>query len=118
MPIQQSLLYQTLIDYLPDGVLAETDDGRILAVNGTFCRIFGLPVQPSELVGANAIGTADRCKVKVADPEQFTARLSELAASRHPVHELVRFADGRVFELDYQPIEHAETGFVGHVWKY
>jgi excisionase family DNA binding protein len=69
-------------------------------------------------VGVPALGMTERCKTQLADPEQFARRLDELAAMRHPVHELVQFADGRVFELDYQPITHAIDGFVGHVWKY
>ena len=45
--------------------------------------------------------------------------MAEVVAARQPVlAESIRFADGRMYERSYVPVEDREAGFVGHLWQY
>ncbi|MBI4410465.1 MAG: PAS domain S-box protein, partial [Gemmatimonadetes bacterium] len=112
-------LFAALIDNMRAGVLVETEQRRIFAVNAAFCDIFAIPVPPRELVGADCARAAQQVKQLLADPEAFPARIDELVRRRKLVlAEELRFTDGRVYERDYLPIFSAERKFIGHMWQY
>ena len=51
---RHAALLQMLIANIQDGVLAESEDGRITVANEAFCRMFDLP-PPARLVGCCAV---------------------------------------------------------------
>jgi PAS domain S-box-containing protein len=112
-------LFSSLIENMQDGVLVETEDRLIAAVNTAFCRMFGLPAPPALLLGADCSNAADTVKGLLEDADGFPARVAAIVRDRVPVvGEEVRFADGRVFERDYVPIRSATDRFIGHMWQY
>jgi excisionase family DNA binding protein len=114
-----STVYHALFQHLPEGVLAESIDRRIVAVNRSFCEIFGLTSAAGDLVGADGALAAERWKALVADPGSFSTRIGQVVAAGRPViGEPIRFADGRMYERSYVPIEDREAGFIGHLWQY
>lgn len=115
---QERARLTSLVAQVQGGILVEDTDRRIAIVNQEFCRIFGMPVDPADLIGMDCSGAAEQSKSLAADPEGFVALIEErLAARAVALSDEVRFADGRVFERDYVPIDH-EGRPAGTLWQY
>ena len=108
----------TLIGSLQAGILLEDEHRRVVLTNEAFCSIFGIPVAPDQLVGADCRAAAEQAKALAADPDRFIARIDEILEEREAVREeVVEFGDGRVFERDYVPIVVGGV-YRGHLWGY
>jgi PAS domain S-box-containing protein len=113
-----AVLLQALIANLQDGVMAESEDGRITVVNEAFCRMFDLP-EPSRLVGRSAHEIRERVWAALVDDiESYRQLVAKLRRARRPQlgYEL-RLADGRVLDRDYVPVVD-RAGAVTHMWHY
>ena len=100
------------------GVLLESEGRRIVLVNQRFCDLFGVPVAPESLVGADCANAADTAKDLFAEPDAFLARVRDILAARAPVlGEVLRMRDGTVLERDYVPVR-VEGVDRGHYWQY
>lgn len=111
------MLWQLVQDY-PDGVLAENAERRLVLVNQTFCRLFGIPVPLLELRGMDCSIAADSAKVLFKDEGGFVERIGEILQDRTNVYgELLPLKDGRVFERDYIPLID-RRGPAGNFWIY
>lgn len=112
-------LFNSLVDNMQAGVVVETVDRKIFAVNPAFCRMFAIAAPPETLRGADCAAAAEASKGLLAEPDRFAARIAEIIGRREAiVAEEVAFADGRAFERDYVPIAAADGAFVGHMWQY
>jgi PAS domain S-box-containing protein len=107
----QIALLHALIGHMHDGVLAETDDGYVAAVNAAFSRIFG--VSPDE-VRVNSESPIPRVRRLLADPTQWNPRRS--GASESDNAEL-RLVDGRTIEHQYFPVR-LDDGRVIRMWQF
>ncbi|MCU0490979.1 MAG: ATP-binding protein, partial [Chloroflexaceae bacterium] len=107
-----------LIESLQAGVLVEDENRRIVLVNDTLCQLFALPVQASQLLGADCSQQAEQNKHLFADPDLYVERVNQILQKRKPVTgELLPLADGRMIERDYIPV--FETGrYLGHLWQF
>jgi PAS domain S-box-containing protein len=115
----QSML-DTLIANLQDGVMAESEDGRITVANAAYCRLFGLP-DPEALIGRLAEELRESlwtALIADADIERYRRLTSDLKRQRRPQlgHE-IRLTDGRILDRDYVPVVGA-AGDVVHMWHY
>ncbi len=112
-------LFRALVENMQAGVLVETSERTMFAVNSAFCRIFGIAEHPEALVGTDCAQAAEAAKRLLAEPDRFPARIAEIVAGHHTiVAEEVVFADGRILERDYVPITATDGAFVGHMWHY
>ena len=110
-----SLLAATL-DATAEGVLVLDARGVITLCNERFAEMWGLgadfdaiPVDQRSL--RHVVG-------RLRDPEEFLARVMEL--QRQPdreTHDVVEFADGRIFERDSRP-RRLDGRVVGRVWSF
>ncbi len=108
----------SLITNLDSGVLLEDEHRRIVLVNTLFCRLFGIPVTPKSLEGADCSQSAEQTKHLFADPEAFVSRIDELLMRREICsEEELHLADGRVFSRTFIPVFSGEN-YLGHLWKY
>jgi PAS domain S-box-containing protein len=106
------LLLKSLVAHMNDGVVVESEDGRVLLVNEAFCRLFLLPDPPDALIGA------DVRDLTAGSLGAANARLDELRQEGGRIgSEAVRLADGRVFELEYSPMA-GDARSAAHVWQY
>jgi len=107
-----------LIANIQDGVLAESDDGRILVVNEAFCRLFDLP-NPAALVGESADDLRERLWAELVDEPRPLRQLAiRLRRERTPQLGFeLRLADGRVLDRDYVPVTD-RAGVITHMWHY
>ena len=109
---------ETLTKNLPGGVIIETSRREVMLVNPKFCEIFGIPLPPEALVGADCRQAAQQVKQLFADPEGFINRIEEITAGGEPVSgEEILMVDGRVLERDYTPIDDG-AGNIEHFWHY
>lgn len=107
-----------LISNMQTAILVEDENRHIVLTNQVFCDMFGIPVPPELLTGADCSGAAEQNKVLFAQPEQFVHRIAELLQQKKVVvNEELRLADGRVFERNYIPI-FIDDVYKGHLWNY
>ncbi len=113
-----SVRLETLIKNLQSGILVEDQDRRIALINQTFCDMFGIPVKPEMLSGADCSDSAEQSKSMFTDPDYFVKRIETILDEKVPVTgEELELADGRTFERDYIPI-FLDDKFLGNLWQY
>ncbi len=109
---------ETLIRNLQSGILVEDQDRKIALINQAFCDMFGIPVKPDSLFGADCTDSAEQSKGLFADPQKFVYRIENILKEKLPVTgEELEVADGRTFERDYIPI-FLDGRFLGNLWQY
>jgi len=114
---EQSRL-ESLIENLDSGVLLEDENRKIVIVNDLFCKLFGIPLAPELLKGADCSQSAEQSKHLFADPDGFTARIIELLSKREIcLDEILHLADGSVFFRSFIPV-FSDAKYMGHLWKY
>jgi PAS domain S-box-containing protein len=108
----------TLIHNLHAGTVVENEARRIAIVNQGFCDLFGLPVSPEALIGADCAAAAEAVKGLFADPPAFVAANTRAVEGRRAYQgEVLELADGRIWERDYAPIV-LDGRLTGHLWTY
>jgi PAS domain S-box-containing protein len=108
----------TLIANMQTAVLLEDADRHIVLTNASFCRMFGLPATPTQLVGFDCKLAATDTAALFTDPDGFVHRIDELLRERKVcTEELLHMVDGRVLERGFVPIVH-NGHYLGHLWKY
>ena len=113
---QRSL--SSLVANLKESILLEDENRKIVLVNNNFCELFGIPVNPEDLKGADCRNSAEESKHLFNNPEGFVKRIGEILREKKPVlHEELKLASGKYLERDYLPILIDEVS-QGHLWKY
>jgi len=109
---------ETLIKNLQAGILVEDQDRRIALINKSFCRMFGIPVEPDLLMGSDCSDSAEQSKPLFTNPVSFVKRIELILKEKKPVTgEELELVDGRIFERDYIPI-FLQGKFLGNLWQY
>ncbi len=118
---RRSLAEQTerlngLVNAAIPGILLDDEHGRITQLNQSFCDLFGIAEQPSQLIGGLTARIAFRIRRVFADPDEFLRRASELVARRRPIAlEEIACADGRTLEWDFAPV-FVDGDYRGNLW--
>jgi PAS domain S-box-containing protein len=108
----------TLVSNLQAGILLEDENGKIILVNKLFCNLFGIDESPDELKGLDFSKYIDHSKSLFRYPDIYVNRLNKILAEKIPVkNDLLRLADGRIFERDYIPF-FLDGVYKGHLWQY
>ncbi|MEM7414078.1 MAG: response regulator [Gemmatimonadota bacterium] len=111
-------LVGALLESLQSAVLVEDEARRVALANPRFCRMFGLPLTPAELVGADCTEMARAAAPAFVSPEAFLARLDEILAAGVAVEgEEIRMTDGRILVRDFVPIRVGGRP-TGRLWQY
>lgn len=114
---QTNALLSTLVDTLPQGILAEDESRNILAVNQRLFDLFEVPRSTEDIIGTDCRRLAEDASEMFATPEAFVRRTNEVVDTRDPVHgEELALQDGRTFARSYEPI--ALPDGEGHLWLY
>ena len=110
--------FSNLISNMQEGILVEDENRLIVLTNERFCAMFGIPVDPAMLIGADCSGSAEQSKHFFTDPEGFVAKIDNLLNQKQKViGEVLYLKDGRTYLRDYVPII-IEGSYRGHYWKY
>ena len=96
--------------------LLVTDEGRIEYANPAFCRLFGLPDAPADLVGMNSGDMLDQVRNVHVNPEAALARIREILQRDQPVSgEELSMQGGRTCLRDFVPLK-VEGKSYGRLW--
>nr|WP_321163924.1 PAS domain S-box protein [Halolamina pelagica] len=110
-------VFSTLLDTLPVGIIAESEDREVLAVNDRMLELFDFPGSPAETVGSDCEEIAEAVSEQFEDPEAFVDRINEIVTADIAVHEeTLDLANGRTFVRTHEPIELPDGK--GHLWTY
>jgi len=107
-----------LIENLPDGILVETPDRKILQTNTKFCEFFNIQAPPIALKGSDCKLALEQSKNLFINPNQFIERIEEILNKREIVqNEILYLVDGRILERTYIPVKIAENLYE-NLWIY
>jgi signal transduction histidine kinase len=100
-----------LVAGLPQGVLLEDHEHRVLLSNRAFLEVHGMHDEPEELTGRDVEEMIGDAAAGFVDPDEFVRQIRARRADRVPVtgDELLT-VDGTVIERDYVPTD------IGHLW--
>ncbi len=111
-------LLTNLIINLQEGILLEDSERKIVLTNQLFCEMFGIPVPPEAMVGADCSNSAEQSKGFFIDPDKFMSDINTILKNKIAVfNDELELVDGRYFERDYIPT-YIENLYNGHLWKY
>ena len=111
---------ETLIENLQTGILLEDEQQQVYLVNEHFCKLFGLPYNPSDLSAASCQQMVDEAfnLFKSPSPKEFRALLDDTVQNRKTYTDYeVELTNGRTLSMDTVPIYH-EDQYLGHLWQY
>jgi signal transduction histidine kinase len=102
-----------LVAGLPQGVLLEDHEHRVVLANRAYLEVHGLDGEPEELTGRDVEDMIGDAAAGFVDPDEFVRQIRARRADRVPVtgDELLT-VDGTVIERDYVPVE------TGHLWLF
>jgi sigma-B regulation protein RsbU (phosphoserine phosphatase) len=108
----------TLIESTASGVLVEDESGRITLLNRSFCQLFGIGESADELKGSDARVLMALVAAESVESDRIRTEIESLrSGGGGPPTREVRFADGRLLELEYVPVRSGED-FLGHMWQF
>lgn len=107
----QPLPLDALLAHMPDGILAETEDGRVAVANGAFCGIFGLAAEGRRNAPCSLIPAV---QAMLAEPDAWSPRPRSGAPAPDAAF---RLRDGRIIEHHYFTVS-TDRGQVLHVWQF
>lgn len=101
------------------GLLLVDDSDRVLVINQRYCDLFGLAVDPAELVGSTGQALLTYVSHLYPDPvARRTQVLAQRAAGQNVFGEVLPLTDGRVLERDYIILDGTDGGYVGQLACY
>jgi PAS domain S-box-containing protein len=112
-----NVLLSTEQDVSIDGILVVDEAGKIISFNSRFIEIWGVPQdvidsRSDERTLQSVIG-------KLADPEEFLARVNYLYANRdEKSREEIALKDGRVLDRYSAPMSGSDGKYYGRVWNF
>jgi len=107
-----------LVDAIHTGVLIEDEFRKVLHANAEFCNIFGIPVSPEQMVGADCTLALDQVIGIFADEVATRKRIAEILQENVMTKgDLLQLKDGRILQRDFIPITVSKT-HKGVLWNY
>ena len=108
----------SLISNLQSGVLVENEDRQIVFTNDTFCKLFDIPLKPSQLIGQDCSKSAEQSMNLFKNPIAFVNRIKTITENKVQVlGDELELEDGRTFERDFIPV-FVDNDYRGHLWNY
>ncbi|HVZ40660.1 MAG TPA: PAS domain S-box protein [Candidatus Kapabacteria bacterium] len=107
---------QALLEHLESGMLLIDGDQHVAMINTQFCRLFNIPVQPSDLIGADAAVIVTPTLALFSEPEKVMMNAMKIQNRCLPVvGEEISLIDGRTLERDYVPV-YLDGVLESHMW--
>jgi len=108
----------TLLAGMRSRVLFVGNDSRVAYANEAFCRYFGLPDSPDDLVGLASDAMIARLKDTYLHPEEQAARIREIVRLKQYVTgEEIAMRDGRTCLRDFIPVTSDGVSY-GRLWQH
>ncbi|BFM41209.1 PAS domain S-box protein [Synechocystis sp. LKSZ1] len=104
-------------DASPEGILVVNEQHQIISYNQRFRDLWQIP--PAVMTGDNAIPLREYVLSKLAEPEEFKAKLDYLYQSPLEIsRDEIPFKDGRILERYSSPIHSSQGDYYGRVWYF
>jgi diguanylate cyclase (GGDEF)-like protein/PAS domain S-box-containing protein len=115
--LQRALsLMQSTLESTGDGLLAISQDGKIVSYNQRFAQMWRIP--PDVLRPGDDSQALNFVLDQIRDPDRFLQRVSQLYAQPEAESfDVIEFKDGRVFER-YSAPQWLDGDVVGRVWSF
>jgi PAS domain S-box-containing protein len=115
---QARMRLEILIASLQTGICLEDENRRIALANKSFCNIFGIPLEPEQLIGYDCTLSAEQSKHLFQDPEGFINSIDRALKNRVLIeNEVLLMANGQILERNFIPL-FAGDKYEGHLWQY
>jgi PAS domain S-box-containing protein len=115
-------MFKALLANMPEGILVEDPDHRVVAMNDILLNAFGMHggiTHAHAFAGPDIDGGEKHVALLTTDPEEYAEFIRTARASNEPLLAWeIAFRDGRSFEADYVPIYASDGEFIAHLWKY
>jgi PAS domain S-box-containing protein len=100
------------------GLLLENSERKIVLVNETFTKLFGIPLSPEQMLGFDCAASAGDTSKMFEDEQGFLEEIDRSLTNKTKVEKvLLKLKDGRYFKRDYIPLW-KEDIYDGHLWVY
>lgn len=110
--------FAILLENLVDAILVEDQERHIVLVNNAFCKMFNIPLSPSQLEGMDCSQFADAGKAMFVDEEGFVDNIDKLLSDKKiAIGEELHTKDGRILTRNYSPIT-IDGESIGNLWYY
>ena len=107
-----------ILQNIQTGLLLENSERKIVLVNKTFIKLFGLPLEPEQMLGFDCVASAVDTSKLFEDEESFLQEINRSLENKTKVEKvLLKLKDGRYFRRDYIPLWKEEI-YDGHIWVY
>ena len=108
-------MMRATLESTTDGILATDGDGRVTDFNDKFVQLWQLPREVMDL--RDHLQIAEIISRNFIDPQQYLTRIEDIYTASPPeTYDLLKLADGRVFER-FSRIQFVESRNVGRVWS-
>jgi PAS domain S-box-containing protein len=107
-----------LLASISEGILLETTDRTIVALNSALGSMSGLPMPSASAIGLNSREALEVVKMQTADPELFVSVIEQrIADGVRVADELVALKNGRILSRDFIPITNNGVN-ESYLWVY
>ncbi len=107
-----------ILENMQVGVLAESQDRRVIMANQLFCDIFNIPIGPDQLEGTDCKEAAKNTAQLFKNTVDFLSDIEEIIKSEKPVYgQKLEMKDGRILERDFIPVVE-NNKMNGFIWRY
>ncbi len=115
---QRTSRMDSIVRNISDGILLETVDREIVAINASLGQMAGLPLAPDEVVGTSCLDALPLVQEQASDPEAFRSQIEKRVIERVAVFdERVELKNGHVLSRDFIPVRNGDD-VEGFLWVY
>ncbi len=107
-----------ILDNIQIGLLLENSERKIVLVNETFTKLFGIPLSPQQMLGFDCAASAGDTSKMFEQEQEFLDEIDRSLENKTKVEKvLLKLKDGRYFRRDYIPLWKDDI-YDGHLWVY
>ncbi|MBL8460692.1 MAG: response regulator [Zoogloea sp.] len=118
----QASLQRAILNGVPDGILVVDQNRKLVSVNERFFAVWGIPrpeVALDTLFGTLEAALVEHALARVADPEDFVARVAALYADpRQDDVSDILLRDGRTLRRHSTALGSPDGQYLGRVWYF
>lgn len=107
----------SVVENITDGILLEDENREIQAANPALLKMFGIPGEATDLIGANCKEAIKGIAELVVYPQDFMTRVDELIGGRQNGTDKVLLKSGSVLQREFIPILMNDSS-EGYLWVY
>lgn len=107
-----------IVENIGAAYLLETEDRKIMQVNKSFCDLFGIPVAPELLKGADCSEASQQAKHFFVNPEHFVSTTETVVKNKRKSDgEIFRMVSGITLLRNFSPVK-LDENTNGFLWSY